>query len=508
MNLKSGEALKITIEGLDSMLIIEMESSDLDFGTIIEINRGKFKHTYYNESLDDVKLIDTLKKFSIAHEFNILAKVSIKGFSREEQIKPYNIKEFNSFEGYTNVSSTKYIQDFSEVDPDLEGKMIIDIFLNNQGKLANLYSDKNNYIKNNKSIGLISLDGIKVAEIIYNLQSKEIKKKTPNFPIHAYIFGEVNYLLNIKGNSKPPLSVNRFPLFNPNKNKLWQKIETLCVKTCALLWSKILRSPIIDNWNLFYQFERIKGFSLGWLNTIDLWNYLLIPIDRGKKIIKLGDIDKFYFKEEWYSDYYSVLFMVMKLPFGTVIWEDLAIDKDNVLELHDSLQNYLSWLLIKMASIDIENNNIVFIIEKPTNETEIPNNNILSWNINEEQNNYSKYDEDSKVVMLKYNESLKEILCVDIFFSNVNRDHPIVRKFCESKFSEEKEIIQIFAEKVIKMINLDHDYETELKKELGNLYEQIDWNKIHHKKCKPPYRKWKKGQIIEFTEEVIRSWKE
>jgi hypothetical protein len=120
-------------------------------------------------------------------------------------------------------------------------------------------------------------------------------------------------------------------------------------------------------------------------------------------------------------------------------------------------------------------------------------------------------------IALPYKGFPRDVLAVQLPFSNVNRDHPLVKEAIGAKYLKELSDLDLFAQWAVGDLGNISDLVSFLKmlptdgkgyfmRLLGHQYSKVDWSRFK-RELSPPYKLWSKDSgLIEITEDDFKNW--
>ncbi|MHA1381074.1 MAG: HD domain-containing protein [Candidatus Helarchaeota archaeon] len=501
----------VEINGLGGLITIRKGELDQEIGTNVEIIRRDKELFYPPPRMGKIRLINTLLNYAIDCEFPIIADCKIPFLEKQITISS-GMQQFQSQmkeSGLTRLKSV--ILDINGIVENLNGYMRIDFLIDKTGNIVlsneeakweyNLKNNSYDLIKldsNNKidrmnfSNQILCLDGIKIS----GFSKSSWYFGFPLIP-NPFDLGLVEYIFNISGNLKAPLTPERRPPFRPSKiHKAWFKIIDRAHYVCGCLWEKVLNLISNNDSELFFKLLKVYKGDILWLKAELIWEKIQLPF-------KQYDVIKW----EKISEIKEIYFTFNKKTVA------LTNDKGGVFTLTPFFNDFtpnntyymLIELLILMSTVQFDKEPL-FTLTKPYKPEKglfenifhidfhrfyfIPfaqeHNDIIlfrlgndehSWNIANSRNNLSKI-----VFENRFSEKLTEIG----LFAN--------------------RALEIFGDPItITLLGSEEYNPTYFMKYLGNLYLHV--KDELNADLRPPYKIWcDKAGIVEITHEILENW--
>lgn len=522
-NIGWGKPLIVEINGLGGLVIIKKGSQDQQPGTSVEII-GRKKPKFFDEYEDKIKLISVVNCYALACEFPIEANCSIDEL-RDSIIIPDKMeKPITTLENSRIKSCLSFEQDFSEIDPNLNGCVRASFLIDENGKLA-LSNPEISWIKegyhqimrlsngqkleDHRDNDTICLDGIFVCG---QPGRRSSKRECWGFTIwgnNLVNLGNDFFILDIRGSIKPPLTPSRAPpdtRFRSYPDPRWARIGSFAKEAHGRLWEKVAQNlgeklDIETFWNL----ALIHRASISWMRPQVIWSFLSVPLIRDKELIEwrklstLGNLNcrRIVIEKgnrDWPYRIYTQDGLEICATKELMKWQSDGWENGN-------LNNILTKLIISMSTVTILNGNAYLSIRNPISE-----------------DTRAKYLLNS-IFLLPYSMELKDYLCAQLPFNSINCNHPLVRVAFEAKYLDYLSDIQVFAKEIVatfgnsELLNIIMDptkYKdfriNRILRHLGSLYLSIDW-KICTEELSPPYKIWliQKGNT-QVTEDHFKQW--
>ncbi|HEX3049000.1 MAG TPA: hypothetical protein VHY08_29930, partial [Bacillota bacterium] len=508
-----GEPLQVEINGLGGIIVIKKGSYNQLPGTIVEII-GRKKPAFFDEWVDNIRLIEVLNGYALACEFPIEGRCEIPEVKESIEIPSGISIPKTNIEYYGIKSHLTLTQDFSEIDINLNGII----------KASFLTDDKNNLTLSNSeaswrieddALVLYSAEGEKMDyyELIDNGQTCVdgiLVAGTPGHVISSHRLGNYSnridlgrdcFILDVRGHLKPPLTPARFPPDDTlhKKNAKWNKLQAKANLAYGRLWEKVVS---YTNFETFWALITIHNAFVPFMRSTVIWSKIFIPTFNNDKVdwCPVSHLGIIYPIKE--GDSFSLI-----TSDGAKICAPEFISKWERRSHGESADYHIKNTVISMSSVFFKENQPVIEVTKPSDKEKIP------WT------NYFLYDYSCLIVLIPYIGELKSYLYVQLPFKNANSEHPLVKLILDSQYVEESSDFQVFSRSLIiyfnnlkyfkqlKKVQLEFSSSNNpLKRRLGCLFQSIDWNQISEK-FHPPYKVWLEDQgHIENTEEHFRLW--
>ena len=220
-NIGWGKPLIVEINGLGGLVIIRKGSPDQQPGTSVEII-GRKKPRLFDEYEDKIKLITIVNGYALACEFPIEANCSIDEL-RDSIIIPNKMeKPITALEHSRIKGCLSFEQDFSEIDPSLNGCVRVTFLVDENGKLA-LSNPELSWITEERLYPIMRLSNGQKLEDHWNNDTicldgifvcgqpgrRSSKRHSWGFIIwgnNLVHLGKDFFILDIRGPLKPPLT--------------------------------------------------------------------------------------------------------------------------------------------------------------------------------------------------------------------------------------------------------------------------------------------------------------
>lgn len=509
-----GEPLVVEINGFNSMVVIRKGEVTQPIVTTINITGRKLPRGFEYWQ-DRTHLIEVLHGYAMATEFPIEASVNIPEINESTSIPPTLAPPTTPIEEAKIKSYVTYEQNFSEIHP-LLGRVARASFITDENGLLTLSNDEGQWILDEK-------DTIYKIKLVLN-DSREIKESSrPDDPIcldgilvagdpgredkkrpyylgmraSAIKLGHTEFLLDIRGQIKPPLTPARHPpdrfhdLFS--KENRWSYINQLALRGQGRLWEQAAEQLAhgLDN-EVFWQIVVINNqhdIHIDRMRAGKIWELISVPLLNNddslewKRISDLGVIVPEGYTELKYND-------------GRLIRGNGNLDRWQSKELGGMVKTHLATLVKLMSTIVISNGQVCLELRPPRDYDLIPAENYIS-----------------STMILPYDGSISRLLSVHTSFNNANDSHPLVKVALDSKLQENKNALEEFAAKAIdclsdiKLFEAEKDHNRlRWERSVGFLYEDVDWNGINNE-LKPPYLvRNTNGETVEITDEIFKQW--
>ncbi|MFW6026588.1 MAG: HD domain-containing protein, partial [Candidatus Woesearchaeota archaeon] len=527
-----GKSLIVEINGLGGMLVIK-EGDKAKPGTTVTIISRK-KPAFFDEFVDQVRLIPILKGYALANEFPIYGKCNVDEIEDEVEIPP-EIKNIPTFFEYHNMEDEDIVtfkQEFSEIDERLNG-FIRESFLvdeegiptisNNKGtwKASDSSKDWDFYIEGNKSINnmenkerkyplqreaTVCIDGILLGgppgRTTYTQEiDRFIGWRT------SHIYNKSPVLIDVRKELKPDITPSRKPIRHAKEKKGagYNKLQQYVDIAAGRIWENVIK--YLDKGLSYEEFWKLSViYRSNFLNIIHkkLWEFIAVSLVNSEK--------KSHWKKVCNIKKVSIEKINKELEYEFITRDDYKIKPFKELknwekkgERHPSLSYRMKKLIVLMGTITIENEKVKIKIDSPQNLDEI-----LS--------KFAPTASHGGVISLftKYSDEISDVLTVQTYFANGNKNHPLVKEYLQSRFLSQKNNLQKFVSTFIsgltKAVSLSGEDITinnpgRALKLSGHRYFLIDWSKYNNV-LKPPYKIWLQDKgCRQITENDFKKWK-
>lgn len=512
-NKAKGKPLLIEINGLGGMVVIRHGSEDQELGTAVEI-LGRKKPKFFNIYIDKVKLLDVIKSYALMCEFPIKASCMINEIRGEIQIKPNHSIPHTGLEKAKVKKCETFSQDFSDFDSQLGGQVRTSILIDEIGRFSianeeaiwelNEFQMPILHVTGSGTIisgeqDQLCLDGILVCGSSWGDKKIRLSIITNN---HISL-GRDYYILDVRGNLKPPLTPARLPPYSSDREPRWERLNDIARKAHGKLWEKIVQriGRDVDDLN-FWKLAVIHRAPIKYLRKQVIWDNLSIPIMK-RKISN---------EPEWQK--ISSLSTVLaessnkREPIILTLDGDKITHPDDVtkweypsrLEGFSYAEKQLYPAILGFCEMDQENGTIKLDLKKPTSPEGIPFDNMFS-----------------SLFLLPYSSRLTEYISVQFPFENANLNHPLVKLAYDSRYKEDLSDIELFSRYMIKSFG-DSEFWNELEnnectksegtilrlKYLGNLASNLS---SYSNSLQPPYIVLLKNKkIIQIKQDDFERW--
>jgi hypothetical protein len=528
-----GEPLVVEINGLGGMIVIRKGDEQQAAGTTVEIT-GRKKPRGFEEWQDHVQLIDMLNGYAIACEFPIEAYCRLPEIGGSVSIPPLIVSHPTPLEKTNIKGQVTLEQSFAEIHPLLDGSLRLSLLIDDTGRFTTRNSeaywklsgdnaserfptlwdsegkeiDKYGRIRENQTC----LDGILVGGDPGRDQRERLFNVTmyPN-PIGL---GCERFVLDIRGNIKPPLTPARNP---PNSSRdlfgrepRWQYIQVLASQAQGRLWECIAQQLIngLDA-ETFWQLAIINnGHSsrIHWMRAEAIWSLISVPVldSEGnvewRKISDLGLLEPIEMEREGEKETFQLVCPDDK-RIGAYEGLTQWFEKQYKGNAHSDLQS----LVTCMSTVVVRDEQTLLDLRHPMEPNSPPWLNILSGALS------------GNVYALPYGGEVSQFLSVHISTSlrTVNRNNPLVSEALSAKYLEQKSELQEFADIAVRCLSAPETADIlsganpkigRWQRNVGYRFESVDWQSVIPE-MRPPYRiRIKSGDSIEVTEQDFVRW--
>lgn len=509
-----GEPLIVEINGFNSMVVIRKGDANQPIGTTINITGRKLPRGFEYWQ-DRTHLIEVLHGYAMATEFPIEASVNIPEINESTSIPPTFAPPITPIEEAKIKSQITFEQKFSEIHPLLNG-IARASFITDENGLLTLENDEAKWVLNENDkiykIKLVLTDGREIKDsrrpddsicldgiLVAGDPGREDKKRPYSLGWKSSVIhlGHTEFLLDIRGQIKPPLTPARHPpdesrrLFSEDNR--WSYIRQLALRAQGRLWEQVAEQLAhgLDS-EVFWQIVVINNqhdIHIDRMRSGKIWELISVPLLNNdnslewKKVSDLGVTVPEGDTELKYSD-------------GRLIQGNESLDRWLDKQSKDLVKNHLANLVKSMSTIVISNGQVCLELRPPRDYSLIPAENYVSGSM-----------------VLPYDGSISTLLSVHSSFSNANHSHPLVKVALNSKLQENKSALEEFAIKAVaclsdvKLFEAEKDHNRlRWERNVGFLYEDVDWNGINNE-LKPPYLvRNTNGEIVEITSEHFKQW--
>lgn len=499
-----------------------------------------------------------MKSYVIAVEFPVEAFCTIPEYKESVYIKSGICKRKTILEHLEINKFVTFEQDFAEIDPRLQGLIRVSFLIDSQGNLTTANSDaswvkaaghepyvyRGNVLKYDLTDEEI-LDNYDLSEdsyydnefyqggqtcqdgiLICGPRPGSNTKIGVLWESNVLSLGRDNFVLDVRGYLKPPISPARRPI--KTDGTVWMRLNYLCHLAHGRLWEKVLAKFNNDNIGLFWELAIIHKVMVPWIPSMTLWNLISVPIERNNKIEwrKISSLGSLLVQEDEYpkiydpymvyikphslktldGDYLSVTESIKKWQVNPMNYLDRSKDMESGY-YNEYIETLLSgriniWAtIIGMSTVSLINNKPALLLNEPISN-DAP---FVYWlNLYKE-----KY-----FALLPYEQFLSDVLIIHMPFKNANRNHPISKVVYDSLYNEEKSDLEVFASELVRNLcdynNIDgmskSDKTFDGCRYIGKLYQLVEWTN-YAIELHPPYKIWKKNSgFIEITKNDFESW--
>jgi hypothetical protein len=219
-----------------------------------------------------------------------------------------------------------------------------------------------------------------------------------------------------------------------------------------------------------------------------VWELISVPVvndDNTLEWIKISELGK-------------LILVDSKLQYhdGRFIGSNENLDRWLDKNSKDRLSTFFKNLVVLLSTVVANNKELYFEMRPPNDHNLIPAENYIS-----------------SAAVLVYDGGISHLLSAHSEFNNVNESHPLVQLALSTQSQENKSPLEEFVTSAvyclsdIKLFQAEKDYgRLRWERNVGFLYEDVDWDGIDQK-LKPPYLVRRiDGKIIEITEGDFESW--
>ncbi|MDO7873953.1 hypothetical protein Q5H93_04345 [Hymenobacter sp. ASUV-10] len=552
------EPLIVEINGLGGIVVLRSGDANQPIGTTITIT-GRKKPRFMDTQEDIVRLIPILKNYALATEFAIKANCTVENIAATVSIPSvpaisHTLPEILGLKMFKTLE-----QDFSELNSMLSGVLRASFLVDDKGEyvLANEEAcwekaDKEYYdqptfqlqeedkekeslqrnyntVSSSHDNSPIALDGI----LVTGRGGREdlLPRGMPSnrFNAGTHYVGSFNtvFLLDIRGNVKPPLTPARQAPVSygfSTRNGRWGAIANYVNMAEGRIW-EIVAQDIQARFKpeLFWQLGLIytRFYSpFQWMRLGKCWEHLSFPVlgpdktPEWRPVADLGLLEIVELTQEQEDDMQQdfILCTTDAKYIGTYagitdwgMW-DAQEERDGIAQPSPfHINTRLNFFVILLATLDTLNNKVVLRLLSPTSPNTTPAENILMVDYHE------------NLAAINYSESLQSFLSVHAICRTSNRNHPILNLAIQSS-RKDRESLNDFERFTLRLISClsNSNNSDELKspadtmsrqyRELGARFLDLDWSRIQPQ-YHPPYKiRLLDGTSVDITREVFESW--
>ena len=532
-----GEPLVIEILGLGGIVVIRTGHQDQPVGTTVEIV-GRKKPGLLDRWTDQVRLIAVLDGYALATEFPIKGHCTVPELAEEIEVPLEIATPTSALENIGVLSVLAYSQPFSEIDSRLNGFLRSSFLVNDDGRLVLENSEakweqaepgravtdsesKSHLTKLGNPTGQVierrihhenqtCLDGILVAGEPgrkASLRSERLLGSHGN-PIHAYDL--CNFILDIRGPIKPPLTPARFPTKESRdffgKDPQWDLIQSLVYQAEGELWEKIInRFDDVPDQETLWSLALIYGFSFYWMSARTIWSKISVPIvhetgqHQWRKISSLDAVDSLIVPAV--NAHNDPTFRLEHGDGRIGAYESLSKwASSNMQAIPDWTQKSL---VAAMGTVALRGSDAYIALRFPDLPETRPGEFLLRSGLGR------------SLFALPYSGECRNYLSVHMACRCVNRADPLVREALNGQYLKQKNTAQAFASaavvcfsdpKTVAFVINPAKPIDRWRKSIGSLYSEVEWVQ-YSEALKPPYRlRTSDGSDLEITHEVLLHW--
>jgi hypothetical protein len=339
------------------------------------------------------------------------------------------------------------------------------------------------------------LDGILVAgEPQY--YGENINRPMGNWYANPIELGRAYFILDIRGQIKPPLTPTRAPPDNiryrpHSRGPRWDRIQMLANRAYGRLWEKIadqLGNGLDDE--TFWQLSIIYGLpnaNTYLMRAKAIWSQVSVPIlyedgrHEWKPIASLNALKPKKIQKEGFS----YLFQLSCEDGGYVgVYDALTKWFSNTRNNKESIEWDLNTTVACMSTVVLGDDNVHLELRTPPQPDTSPKEFILvnfMYTLN----------------LLPYSDKAQEFLSIHMPVRSVNRDHPLAQLAKEAQYLESPSEIQKFASSavwflsdpttdILKFVGDPNSAAGVWRRQIGSLYMDVDWQNIE-RQYHPPY---------------------
>jgi hypothetical protein len=528
-----GEPLVVEINGLGGMIVIRKGDDTQPAGTTVEIT-GRKKPRGFEEWQDNVQLVEMLNGYALACEFPIEGRRTLPEIAETVSIPPQITLHPTPLEK-TNIKGQLTLeQNFSEIHPLLDGSLRLSFLTDDSGLFT---------IKNSEAFWKVSGDKISDGSAsLWNSEGKEIDKygrirenqtcldgilvagdpgrdkRERLFNLTIYPnpigLGRARFVLDIRGNIKPPLTPARNPPqsvagFRRGEPR-WEYIQSLASQAKGRLLERIAQQLTSGlDAETFWQLAIINedyGSGIHWMRAETIWSLISVPVidSEGnvewRKISALGTLEPVAMERDGKKEIFQLVCSDGKRISaydGLKQWADK--------QYKDSIDWDLRTLVTSMSTVIIRDGQALLELRPPTESDSTPWQNVLSEEFSE------------NVYVLPYGGDASQFLSVHMPVSlrTINSNHPLAREAISIRYLEQKSELQQFTDSAVRCLSAPETAEIlsganpkigRWQRRVGYLYEDVDWQSVMIE-MRPPYRiRRNNGDSLEATAEDFVRW--
>lgn len=533
-----GNPLNIELNGIGGMITIRQGSPTQPVGTTIRI-LGRQKPAFFERWDDRVILIPTVRGYALNCEFPIQVKCEIPEIAEGFTILPDTYIPSTDLEKSSSVS--KYIThevNFSEVDPNLQGRLRASFLVNDGGYYVLRNSEafwEFPVEDSDKAVRLMGIDGQKLSSSRISsidnqttidgiLVAGEPGRNKRELRLGSYAnpidIGYVRFILDVRGDIKPAITPARTPLNSliHNRDPSWKYIEKLANRAYGKLWTQIseqLREGL--DHNIFWQLVIIYGFNnngIRYMLMQVIWERVAIPIIQSQgnlEWVAISELDRLEIGME--NDQYSLKSDIGHVGSNEQLsrWYPVNYHRelDDFTGKRLSVSNIIRKITASMGTLNFENGSTFLDFRHP-DEPDRP--------LNEARNF-------THPLAIPYSSEINNFLSVHSPLESVNYNHPIVNFLAKSHAINKIPAIHKFIEcllggvgttaTTLKLLDDPTSYSSitdnqsdisYFVKRVSRTYLNVNWDNVSAT-LHPPYLiKLQDGEDIEITHSIFEGW--
>ncbi|MBL7646832.1 MAG: ATP-binding protein [Candidatus Hydrogenedentes bacterium] len=524
-----GEPLEIEISGLGGLLVIRNGKVDQLVGTTVEIT-GPRKPVFLDSWADDVRLCSVVNGYALATEYRIVAETSIAEIAEKIEV-PMQPAFRRTLVEVAGIEKRQVIEFcLSEEDSRLGGKIRIGLLVDDRGvpciknseahwEMRKTRPDRGlHLVKGATSTrfhgpfneSAICMDGILICgdpgreddgdDLVGRLGSRA----------NPIGLGDP-YLVDIRGDLKPVITPSRTPpesSLGYREDPTWARVGDILRHSHAKAWCPVLEATQQGLLHLdFWRLSLIHQIPIHIMPADLLWKHIQLPaivseLDKTSEWIPLSDIGTLEDGSYGEKDKRRIVFSVKdgrRIEFGDDV-ESWNVGRSSSLDLK------LMRLLLRFTQISLEGNEVFLSVSKLQSPGSSDAELVLADGFR------------SHIFAIEYTGDASSLLSVQREFSNVNRNHPIVRyvqQFRHIPYRERTDLQQYCASVLWVLANdenmpalgMRNVNEGRQYRRLGTIFRAIDSSR--YRDLAPPYSIWTKdGGIVEITHDDLIRWSE
>jgi len=507
-----GRPLLVEINGLGGMVVIREGNSDQQIGTTVEIT-GRKKPNYLERWTDNVRLNSVVRGYALACEFPIEAACSIAEIADSTSLPAGPVAPPTLMERLHLKNIATLTQEFSAISPFLNGEIRTSVLLDKDGSFCikneeagweyrdlagrkipclKLCSGQEYEVRDSEN--QTCLDGILVAGDPGRHGKREPLLGMHGNPIFA---GNAEFLLDIRGPIKPPLTPSRTPpqgARSPEGDPKWRYIQRCVELAEGRLWEQIVGRHGLNPAATLWQLALLYDAPISSMRSGVIWDSIQIAVIEESNKVKWERLSRL--------DYLPVTLLQDKIHLRTKDGAQLATASHLVEWMSgDADEQPFRNVIIAMASLEKAGSELRLRLLPPEEVGNVPVR--LYWD--------RLFKTFNAIPFLGGLKSLVSLKGADRI---VNRDHPIVRHASESQFAVHPSELQLFCRTILSLMTQKEPMPSPATKGtmplhyryIGGLHRNIDWSSVSAN-LHPPYSGiLPNGEIFSIDASILGSW--